>query len=72
MNTPPKISIIGFGYVGLTTAVCFASEHLSVSGFDVDNEKVAKINRGVVPFHEPKVDILLRDSLSSGFKVSSE
>jgi UDPglucose 6-dehydrogenase len=72
MAAAPRITIIGFGYVGLTTAVCFASEHLSVSGFDVDADRVAKIKQGTVPFHEPMVAELLRDSLGPGFKISSE
>ena len=41
----PKISVIGAGYVGLCTAVGFASKGYSVISSDVDAEKVAKINR---------------------------
>ena len=68
----PRISIVGFGYVGLTTAVCFASRGLFVRGFDVDNAKVSEINNGVVPFHEPQVSDLLKDSLKTGFTASSD
>ena len=63
---------MGFGYVGLTTAVCFASRGFSVRGFDVDRVKVSKINNGVVPFHEPQVSDLLKSSLSTGFRASSD
>ncbi len=66
------VSVIGFGYVGFTTAVCFASRGLPVYGYDVDKEKIAKINRGIAPFHEPKVTDLLEGSLQSGLKASSD
>ncbi|MHB2037624.1 MAG: UDP-glucose dehydrogenase family protein [Nitrososphaerales archaeon] len=72
MISSPKISVVGFGYVGLTTAVCFASRGLYVRGFDVDSAKVSGINNGVVPFHEPQVSELLKDSLKAGFAASSD
>ena len=53
MKKQPKISVIGTGYVGLCTAVGFASKGYSVLACDVDEEKIAKINQGIPPFHEP-------------------
>ncbi len=41
-----RIGIIGLGYVGLPLAVAFARKGLSVLGFDTDETKVAKLNRG--------------------------
>lgn len=60
----PRVSIIGLGYVGLTTAVCFASRGIHVFGFDVDAEKLQKISMGEVPFHEPGVPELLKQTLT--------
>ncbi len=40
------IGIIGMGYVGLPAAVAFAEEGFTVIGIDVDNTKVAALNRG--------------------------
>jgi len=40
------IGIIGLGYVGLPLALAFAEKGFRVLGFDVDPEKVDKINRG--------------------------
>lgn len=67
-----KISIIGFGYVGLTTAVCFASEGLTVSGFDIDCDKITKIKDGRVPFKEPQTLDLLKISLGKRFTASCD
>jgi len=41
-----KLGIVGQGYVGLPLAEAFADAGLTVLGFDVDEAKVASINRG--------------------------
>jgi UDP-N-acetyl-D-glucosamine dehydrogenase len=41
-----RIGIIGLGYVGLPLVLRFGEEHFSVIGFDVDAEKVRKLNSG--------------------------
>ncbi len=41
-----KIGIIGLGYVGLPLVLRFGEEHFNVIGFDVDPEKVSKLNAG--------------------------
>src|SRR5689334_2751069 len=41
-----KIGVIGLGYVGLPLVLRFGEEHFSVIGFDVDTEKVRKLNAG--------------------------
>jgi UDPglucose 6-dehydrogenase len=57
------ISIFGLGYVGLTTAVCLASKDIRVIGVDVDSHRLAKINNGQLPFHEPGLEELLIEVL---------
>ena len=46
------ITVLGLGFVGLTTALGFCEKGFSVFGYDTDNEKVANLREGVVPFHE--------------------
>lgn len=41
-----QIAIVGLGYVGLPLAEAFAGAGYPVLGFDIDEEKVAKLNRG--------------------------
>ena len=41
-----KIGVIGLGYVGLPLVLRFGEEHFSILGFDVDTEKVRKLNAG--------------------------
>jgi UDPglucose 6-dehydrogenase len=66
LKKQPKISIIGTGYVGLCTAVGFASKGYSVLACDVDEAKIEKINQGIPPFHEPGLQEKLSESLAKG------
>lgn len=62
----PAISVIGVGYVGLCTAVGFASQGYSVIASDIDEEKILLINRGIPPFHEPGLAEKLSMSVNKG------
>ncbi len=46
LDRSARIGIIGLGYVGLPEAVMFAQAGFPVTGFDVDSERVAKVNAG--------------------------
>jgi len=41
-----RVGVIGLGYVGLPLVLRFGEEHFTVIGFDVDAEKVRKLNAG--------------------------
>ena len=66
-----KIGVWGTGYIGLSTMVYFARENIRTVGFDIDNEKVKKINNGILPIPELeswfgfKIDKLVKDNLLS-------
>jgi UDPglucose 6-dehydrogenase len=59
------LSFFGMGYVGLTSAVCFASRGFKVVCFDVDARKAELIASGKAPFYEPRVEELLKEALES-------
>lgn len=61
-----RLSVIGLGYVGLPSAVVFASRGFSVIGVDVDVGKVEAVNSGRCYIREPGLDELLRDVVSRG------
>ncbi|MGB9826891.1 MAG: nucleotide sugar dehydrogenase [Thermosphaera sp.] len=61
-----NITVIGLGYVGLPTAIVFASRGLRVVGVDVDVDKVKAVNEGKCYIREPGLPELLRDVVSRG------
>jgi UDPglucose 6-dehydrogenase len=61
-----QISVIGAGYVGLTTAACLAEIGHQVLCADNDVDKLKKLHAGRVPFFEPHLDLLVKRNVSSG------
>ena len=55
-----KISIIGSGYVGAVTAVCFADVGHEVICVDIDEKKVQQINAGIPSIYEEGLEELLK------------
>src|SRR5712692_7673436 len=61
-----KISVIGAGYVGLTTAACLAEIGHTVRCADSDERKLDLLRSGQVPFFEPHLEGLLARNYQSG------
>ncbi len=61
-----RIAVIGAGYVGLTTAACFAHLGHEVVCADIDAERVARLQRGELPIVEAGLANLLTEGLRSG------
>lgn len=61
-----RLAIIGTGYVGLTTGVCFAHLGHQVVCADIDADKVERLSRGEVPIVEHRLDELLAEGLRKG------
>ena len=47
-----KIGIWGTGYIGLSTMVYFSKKNIKCMGFDINKEKVRKINSGIIPLKD--------------------
>lgn len=55
-----KIAVVGTGYVGLVSGVCFAETGVSVICVDNNQEKVDKLNNGEIPIYEPLLETYLK------------
>ena len=55
-----RICMIGTGYVGLVSGVCFSDLGNSVYCVDKDKDKIDFLNKGKVPIYEPGLDELIK------------
>ncbi len=58
-----KIAVVGTGYVGLVTGTCFAETGNTVTCVDIDQEKVKKLQSGVVTIYEPGLEQLFERNI---------
>lgn len=61
-----KITVIGTGYVGLVSGVCFAEFGFNVECVDNNLAKVKSLQRGEVPIYEPGLDKLMKKNMDAG------
>lgn len=61
-----KIAVVGTGYVGLVTGTCFAETGNAVTCVDIDEAKVAMMQKGQVPIYEPDLENLFKRNIDEG------
>jgi UDPglucose 6-dehydrogenase len=61
-----RVTIFGSGYVGLVTGACLADAGNHVICVDVDEKKIARLNQGDVPIHEPGLEALIKRNAEAG------
>ena len=61
------VTVVGLGFVGLTTALGFAEYGHKVYGIEVNEARMATIQSGKLPFLEPGLDEALGRHLGKNF-----
>ena len=61
-----KIAMIGTGYVGLVSGVCFSDFGHEVVCVDLDAAKIARLNKGEVPIYEPGLEDMMAKNVAAG------
>ena len=70
-----KLTIIGSGYVGLTTGACFAKVGHHVICVDSNPKKIESLLAGQIPIYEPGLEEIVKQTVASGrlrFTTSTE
>ncbi len=61
-----RVAMIGTGYVGLVSGVCFSDFGHEVVCVDIDESKVEMLKRGETPIFEPGLDALMQSNIDAG------
>ncbi|QUH23762.1 UDP-glucose/GDP-mannose dehydrogenase family protein [Methanobacterium alkalithermotolerans] len=68
-----NITVIGTGYVGLVTGACFSEMGNKVFCVDIDNGKLEKLKKGLIPLYEPGLeDLVKRNYKKSDLKFTNK
>ena len=60
-----NITIIGTGYVGLVSGICFAEFGFKVTCVDKEIKKIQKLQDGEVPIYEPGLEVILERNIDA-------
>ena len=59
-----KITVIGTGYVGLVAGACLADMGNEIICIDNNEEKLQKLNNGIIPIYEPGLEDIVKSNFA--------
>ncbi|GHU11180.1 UDP-glucose 6-dehydrogenase [Alphaproteobacteria bacterium] len=61
-----NIAVVGTGYVGLVSGVCFSEFGFNVKCIDNNVSKIEELKKGIVPIYEKELDKLMSKNMKAG------
>jgi len=61
-----EVVVIGIGRIGSVAACCLADAGHRITGIEINPNTLELMNSGVVPYHEPELEGLLKNGLQTG------
>ena len=61
-----RLTIFGSGYVGLVQGACMAEMGNHVVCYDIDEDKIARLNNGEIPIYEPGLEAYVERNVEAG------
>lgn len=61
-----KITVVGTGYVGLVSGTCFSDVGIEVVCVDIDQNKIDKLRKGIIPIYEPGLEEMVVRNQKNG------
>jgi UDPglucose 6-dehydrogenase len=61
-----NITVVGVGYVGLVTGTCFADLGNKMCCLDINKERIANLNKGIMPIYEPGLAEMVARNVKAG------
>src|SRR5210317_1248954 len=61
-----RLTIFGSGYVGLVQGACMAEMGNHVVCYDIDKDKIARLNNGEIPIYEPGLEDYVERNVEAG------
>lgn len=71
MDRNVTVTMVGLGYIGLPTAALIASKKIKVTGVDINEKVVEKINQGEIHIIEPDLEGLVKYAVEKQYLTAS-